>query len=211
MSTSNDRQYRPVSTLETDATSPYTARYARDLADGVNNYKSKFGHKLISCIWPNDAPLHSRVGGSSPSYDFSGLYIIEQIITPFAPRYVPNGYTKMCIQAMHERIAGTGSTTWRLRAIHKLWGELPDSWGLAKIMSSNSWTATTLEAQGIPYTVEYGEWETDSDDPAASYVTFDCSMRDALDRVWFVLTAENEDADTFSRLWSLDVTPMVGT
>ena len=210
MAADRDSQYRPISTQETGQGNPYTARFSRDLANGVNNYKAHFGHKLISYIWPSDAPIHSRVGGSSPPYDFSGLYVTEQVISILAPRYVPDGYTRMVVQAIDERLAGSGTTTWRIRAIHRLWGSLPSRWGLAAVLSSRSWSSAVLEAFGVSYTVEYGEWTTSSDSPAAAYTTFDCTVRDRLGRVFFLITAENSDADTYSRLWSLDVTPTVG-
>jgi hypothetical protein len=212
MSTSNDKQYRPVSTIETGQGNPLTVRYVRDLADAANNAKAKvFNHKLISAVWPVDAPLHSRVGGSNPPIDYSSLYVLEQIIVPFAPRYISPGYTKLCVQSIHARLAGTGTTTWRLRAIHKLWGELPDSWGLAKTLSSNYWGSTTLAAQGITYTPEYCEWDSDSSSNIQTCTTFDYEIRDDTNRVWLLLTAENSDADTYSHLYTLDVTPMVGT
>jgi len=207
-----DRQYRPVTTLETSQGSPYTPRYAVDLAEAINNYKAVQSHKVISSLWPTndlggDAWLTSE--SSTPSQDAVGE---EIVIHAFAPRYIAPGYDKMIVQAIHRLLAGAGETTWRLRALHKAWYSetIYDAGGILD-GSLALYNSANLARLGITYVVEYAEWETSTGVFEVALETFDCSTRNADNLVYFLLTAENSTDTTLSQMITLDVTPTIQT
>ena len=148
----------------------------------VNAKAFALNHKRWSYCWPAGAKLSTAAGTG------------EKVIMVFAPRYLPEGYNLLRVTVGHERFAGTGTTTWRLYATKFVYH------GATTIQSS--FLAADYDAEDIA--------ETSSDTHAISYTEALKAVREGnTGDCYLVLTANNSDGTTRSRLTTLDVTPML--
>ena len=173
------QQYRPVSTAEVAVDAPLTVRMIRDFASAIQNYISYVGnHKLITQICiPHWA---SHLGTTE-----------ERVIHCWAPRFVPTGYKYLTLFAGHYRAAGSGTTTWRIYSTY---------WFYRGPIAMDT-------AELIPgYSVTY--WDTDSGTHAIHKSEHTLRIRKGFNIFnHFILTAENSDNTTQSKLTTIDVWP----
>jgi hypothetical protein len=210
-----DYQYRAVSNLETKQGQPLTVRFIRDMERNINNYKSRVGcHKLISDMWPADGEMTSfqATSGALPG---SLQPTQEMVKMLFAPRYVPDGYSHMLVQSNTVRTAGSGTTIWRLRAVTALYRDDNSGYSLTTYPSPATTYSDANSIADIFFDATYFDAldtctiaTTNSGSDVRVNEIFECTVRDDLQRVWFILTSQNDDDTTFSRMWNLDVTPL---
>lgn len=202
MSTLTEKQYRPIAYRRVGEYAPLTVAIANQAARNINNFKGQVGvDKIISESWSIGCEMTSL-----PVYPT--WHTAEYIRMPFCPAFVPQGYTRMLVQSVHQRVTGAGSTTWRLYVLNELVG----------INDPVSLIGVDDFIFPIPYLwmthidlVDYDihSWSSSSDSYALESSIFDCGIRDNNNRVWMVLTSENSDDTTSSRLMTLDVTPLL--
>jgi hypothetical protein len=230
MSTLNEKQYRAVSYDEVAYNKPLTVRIAQDTARNINNFKAHVGnHKLINDIWPIEEGMNSwmhfyNMGG------FGGIMPTSELIRQlYPPMYVSPGYTRMLVQSVHQRYVGSGSTTWRLYAVDSFLGSLFSerdihswpahsdggartayNWIIAYVLSGHGQVDIRFDSNDFPGYAMHS-WVTSSDSYAMESNVFNCSVRDPDGDIYFILTCQNSDLTTLSRLLTLDVTPMVAS
>lgn len=205
----NDKQYRPLSILETGYQNALTVRFYRDMNSNLLNFKSKCSnHKLVQENWSEGCDMESSAltGGN--------LETEELIKMPYAPRYLPNGYTRLLVQSIHVRTAGTGETTWRLRVIRQFNQDTVENCQVVyssyldvadKVILSN----TVFDPSHYPE-VRTAEWISDSSSLIYSVSIAKSIVRTRRSTINLILTSQNSDDTTQSKLYSLDVTPLVG-
>lgn len=173
-------QYRPVSTLETTANAGLSVRLFRDMQDSVNNAKI---HVLRH-------PIRKQI--CFPAWKSFDNTVAEHVIAMFLPVGVPDGYVSALWVLGHARIAGTGTTTWRL--YHQ-----------AGIYRGNR---LTLTSAWIDVAYKKASIVTSTDDhdvtPNTDLTLYQVAGRDAT----LILTAQNSDAGTRSEITTIDITPM---
>jgi hypothetical protein len=225
MSTLNEKQYRAVSYNEVAYNKPLTVRILQDTAKNLNNYKAHVGnHKLISDIWPIEESINSWMYFYD-SVGYGDIYPTSELMKQiYPPIYVSPGYSRILVQSVHQRYAGSGSTTWKLYAVDKFYGSLFSSRNIF------DWPNHSDGDQRIGYLIVGGSgqqdirfdtadfpgyqmhtWTTSSDSYALEKNIFNCTVRDPNGDIYFILTGQNSDSTTLSRLLTLDVTPMVSS
>jgi len=175
------RQYRPISTEETDTDDALSVRFARDMADNLNNYALYVGnHKLLGYICVPEWQSHSSTTD-------------ERVVWSSAGRRIPDGYTHLRWILKHYRFAGSANTTWTLYCSgwHYEGPHVLDTNYLTSDYSSA--TITTSSAVHM----------RDTDDSLSV-------VRGMDDMSFFVLTAENADSSSRAAITSLDLWPAVG-
>lgn len=223
MSTLNEKQYRAISYNEVKYNKPLTVRIVRDNATNLNNYKAHVGnHKLISDIWASNSSMNSWMhyyGGVG----FMGIDPTSELIKQiYAPRYMSPGYSRLLIQSLHQRYAGAGSTTWRLYAVKEFLGSIfheksvyywpLHSDGGYRITYISSAAQLDIRHDSNDFSgYQMHSWTTNSGSNVMESGIFNCTTSDASGDICFILTAQNSDYTTLSRLLTLDVTPLVAT
>lgn len=208
MTTEGLKQYRPISILETGAQNPLTVRYYRDMISNIINFKGHVcNHKVIQENWSEGNEMESWTSalgiGDTPDWDE------ELIRMVYAPRYVPDGYTRFIVHSMHLRTIGTGSTTWRLYFL-KQFNDMRDEnlrYGTWGTLNTNQWVV--YEPTHHPEARKV-EWITNSNTMSLSVEIAKQTIRDRRTQMQFVLTSQNDEQHMKSNLYSLDVTPILG-
>lgn len=174
-------QYRSITNYETLADDPLSVRVLRDFASNINNY----------CRY---VALFKVLGNPCiPAWESHDNTTDERVIAIYAPRHVPQGYNYWTVAYGHYRSAGSGSTTWRLYQSRSLYvaDGIMDTDRLSSGYQSLSWT-TNSAAHDIP----------------AADRTMEIKRGDK-GLCYFVLTAENSDTGTRSKLTTLDAWPCI--
>ena len=224
MSTLNEKQYRPISYNEVAYNKPLTVRIVQDTARNINNYKAHVGnHKIISDIWPIGEGMNSWTQFYA-SGGYEGITPMSEVIRQvYPPMYVSPGYPRMLIQSVHQRYAGSGSTTWRLYAVDRFFGNLYNkrsvfSWPdhsdgdsrFGYFIFGSGQIDMRFDTNDFPgYRMH--SWVTSSDSYDMEKDVFNCDVRDPSGDIYFIMTCQNSDLTTLSRLITLDVTPMVSS
>ena len=217
MSDENDKQYRPIAITETGYQNSLSVRFFKDMARNVNNFKDKFAHKLVADNWPieNDMQSENTVTAiTDEGMDWS----YETIRMVYAPRFVPDGYTRLLVQSLHHRTTGAGNTTWRLRVVDRFYNSIIGA-GRASFftkgaMGGPQWITTGsawAEFDTSVYSVlSTASWVSDSGTVSLASNIIDTDFRNRRGEYFMVLTSQNSTITTISRLFNLDVTPRLG-
>lgn len=205
MTIANDKQYRPLSIIETGYQNALTVRYYRDMNSNLANFKAKASnHKIVQENWSEGCEMESWVIGTL-TFDADE----EFLKMPYAPRYVPDGYSRLLVQSMHVRIAGSGETTWRLRVCRRFNNNMSKNNRFNHFGTLNTHSWVVFDPSHYPE-VRTAEWTTNSDTVSLSSVIVTSDIRDRRTQLQLFLTSQNSDDTTISKLFSLDVTPLLG-
>jgi hypothetical protein len=170
-------KYKPVSTAETAANSALSVRLVRDLEAGINNAKAYvFSHKIRHCAL---IPSWSSIDSNTD----------ENVMAVFAPPFIPMGYRYLRWYIGGKRIAGTGTTTWRLYTSSLAYCGGPLVMDISRLGS---------------YDVDSLVVNSDSHD---IYTSGDLRINRAKSLVtWLTLTSQNE-AGSRATITSIDIVP----
>jgi hypothetical protein len=177
------KQYRPASTRETAALDGLSVRFMRDAETALNNYKAYVGAGKIVSEWAIPSTKFLSPGSSTQ----------EQVIAVWAPRRIPDGYTRIFWQICGSRRSGSSSTTWRLYSS-------PIQYRGPLVMAASSYLSQGYGVDDLTISSSSNEIVQSGDLEIA---------RDVYDDTWLILTAANGDASTQSGLITIDVTPVL--
>ena len=195
-----NRQYRPISTSETNTNDPVSVRAIRDLADGINNYRYCVGNfKLIFEIFPYGG-LSSR-----GAYGEGGG---EIVVLAMAPIYIPSIYTALVVHIGHYVVTSGENgdpTAWRLRFI-----DVP-------YIKKNNVTLLDTSVYAN-HNMKHCYWETTTTHSIQTEVIEDIHFGGLGRPIYPILTASASltglstpfAAWSEAKITSIDVTPMVG-
>lgn len=175
-------QYQPISNAETCTYAPVSVRTARDFCDSINNSKRYAMCDKVLCHM-SPVPTDSDKNGSTD----------EIVMLEFAARYIPQGPTRLRFALGHVLANGDGQTTWRLYSLPTRYRgtatmdttRLPTGYAAGSIIS----TPTLANAHNVHHETMSIARATD-------------------DTTWFVLTAQNNIASSYSRITTLDAWPV---
>lgn len=183
-----NRQYNPVSTSETQNNNAYSVRVLRDIQNGIDNFKYYIAnYPLINDVYS------TNIDGTKIQCLFSEYPSVLEIINViYPPKWCAAGYNQLVITANHGRLWGTGETTWKLYA-------------------TDTFTNIDIEIFDSSKYQKYDvcSWTTDSDTKSITVSTMDLNTRTPAGYIWFVLTSQNDNADTRSCLYSISVRPRI--
>lgn len=176
-------QYQPISNSETCSNAALAVRGARDMVDSLNNAKR---YAMCDKILSHVSPLGTTSANSGS--------VAEVVVLMFAPRSIPQGFTDVWFEAGVRPANGDGMTTWRLYSMPTKYrgaaildtGMLPSGSTNASVISDASVSnAHSRPMNTLPIVVS-----TD-------------------DTSWLMVTAENNAAASYGRLYTIDAWPVM--
>jgi hypothetical protein len=174
-------QYQPISNAERGINKPLTVHYVRDLSDAVNNAKKHVLNHKVRCFFPTPG-RYSPSNGSTQ----------EQVIQPFTPVYVPQGYDRFVVTAGHQLTDGAANVSWYVYC-------LTSPYTSNSIMDN---TKISTDSAAIA-------WNTSSNAHNIAVTNTLEIKRDKSGYSWLMVTAKNWDNASNARLTSLDIWPTI--
>lgn len=179
MAAESNYQYRPTPVIDTG--DPISVGDLLTLARNANNTKA-FGkvHKL------RGQPFFPWI--YSPDSNTN-----EYVVAPFAPLFVPEGFTSVRWTLCHKRTAGADAITWRLYSTDRMYVGPED--GIDTDLLGSDFASDSLVTDADTWFPEHG--------------LCDLVRDEATGLTWLLLTAQNGDSGTQGAASALDATPRV--
>jgi hypothetical protein len=179
MTAITDKQYRPVSNIETAVNDGLSVRYCQDMAANINNYHIRVGNYKI---W-SDFFFPHQDGPAANDFD-------ETVLRYLGKHYIPDGCNKLRIYGSGVRTAGTTEVQFRVYSSTNLY------------VGSSTFDSTILQ-NSASVTLVFDD--TGNKEIETHALTIDAT--DSNGYIFLLLTGQNEsgDATTEGDIYSMDI------